>query len=571
VNAANEPKLPGSIRSRLLLALAIALAPVLVLGASQTISVYSRDLELRRISLVDAAERSASMARTRVEGGQELLQTLSAQTVGLQCSQNLRAIVGRLKGYENLIRFDRIGRVSCASGDAAENPERRKEAWFTRLEAGDTLVVTQAPAGLAKAPALLAAVRAEQSGVFDGAMVAVIDIDALRPDARDPAVARGSEVALADRDGNFVSYTRASAFPASFKKQMGHIPQGGAVFESRDRTDRRRLLAAAPLVSNALYVVISAPAQTVREWSRPTNLLSTIAPPVLAFLLAVVAVWFVADRVVVRWLHYIQRIAEIYAKGRFTVRAVKASEAPPEIAELAATLESMADAILERDASLQESLAEKDRLMREIHHRVKNNLQVMSSMVSMQQRAITDPVMRETLDDIRQRIAALALIYRTLYQGPNLRQVDLKTFLEDLTAQMVMSESARGHAVDTALTADHLSVDPDRLAPLALFAVEAITNAHKHAFHGRGGTLRIAFHGSGDKATLEIADSGGEGDPAGAVERLKKGVGGILMTAFARQLGGSVTFSPNEGGGLTALLTFPLPDPAAETGNLPPA
>jgi len=72
---------------------------------------------------------------------------------------------------------------------------------------------------------------------------------------------------------------------------------------------------------------------------------------------------------------------------------------------------------------------------------------------------------RETLDDIRQRIAAIALIYRTLYQGPNLRQVDLKSFLEDLTAQLVMSESLRGHAVDTNLTADHLSVDPDRLAP----------------------------------------------------------------------------------------------------------
>ena len=564
MKSARESKAPRSIRSRLLIALAIALAPVLVLGVSQTISVYSRDLESRRIRLVDAAERSASMARTRVEGGQELLQTLNSQTVGLSCGQNLRAIADHLRGYENLIRFDAIARVSCASGSVSENLERRNADWFARLAGGDQLVVTQAPSDLSGAPALLAAVRSEQDGAFDGAMVAIISIDALRPDRRDRSLYHGSEVALADGDGHFVSSTRPTAFPATFAGAIGRIPEGGAVFEARDRTGGKRLLAAAPLVSDDLFVVISAPVQSLGEWSR-VNLLATVAPPILAFLLAVVAVWYVADRVVVRWLQYIQRIAEIYAKGRFTVRAAKAVEAPLEIAELATTLEAMADAIIERDARLQESLAEKDSLMREIHHRVKNNLQVMSSMVSMQQRAVSDPVMRETLDDIRQRIAALALIYRTLYQGPNLRQVDLKTFLEDLTTQMVMGESLRGHVVDTSLTADHLSVDPDRLAPLALFTVEAITNAHKHAFHGRGGVLRITFQAQGEKARLEIADSGG-GDAENAIERLKRGVGGVLMNAFARQLGGSVTFSVNDEGGITALLTFPLPDPV-ETGN----
>ncbi|MEI7932026.1 MAG: histidine kinase dimerization/phosphoacceptor domain -containing protein, partial [Alphaproteobacteria bacterium] len=408
MSATNEPRSPGGIRSRLLIALAIALAPVLILGVSQTISVYSHDLEARRISLVDAAERSASMARTRVEGGQELLQTLTSQTVGLSCGQNLRTIADHLHGYENLIRFDAIGRVSCASGTVSENLDRRNADWFAKLARGDQLVVTQAPADLSGVPALLAAVRAEHNGTFEGAMVAVIGIDALRPDRRDRSLYRGSEVALADSDGRFVSSTHPAAFPASFAGLVGKVPQGGATFETRDRTGKKRFLAAAPLVSDDLYVVISAPPQSLGEWSR-VNLLATVAPPILAFLLAVIAVWYVADRVVVRWLQYIQRIAELYARGRYTVRAAKAGEAPPEIAELASTLESMADAIQERDGRLQDSLAEKDSLMREIHHRVKNNLQVMSSMVSMQQRAVSDPVMRETLDDIRQRIAALAL------------------------------------------------------------------------------------------------------------------------------------------------------------------
>ena len=124
----------------------------------------------------------------------------------------------------------------------------------------------------------------------------------------------------------------------------------------------------------------------------------------------------------------------------FSVRPVQAEQMPPEIRELAETLEDMADAIVGRDASLRDSLAQKDALMREIHHRVKNNLQVISSLLNMQQRALTDPAARAAMSDTRQRITALALIYRALYQGPDLKRVDLRPFLEELTAQLVAGE-----------------------------------------------------------------------------------------------------------------------------------
>ena len=113
----------------------------------------------------------------------------------------------------------------------------------------------------------------------------------------------------------------------------------------------------------------------------------------------------------------------------------------------------------------------------------------------MQQRALTDPAARAAMSDTRQRITALALIYRALYQGPDLKRVDLRPFLEELTAQLVAGELLHGPAVRTELDVDALVIDPDRLAPLALFAVEAITNAQKHAFAGRGGALTRALHG----------------------------------------------------------------------------
>ena len=126
-------------------------------------------------------------------------------------------------------------------------------------------------------------------------------------------------------------------------------------------------------------------------------------------------------------------------------------------------------------------------------------------------------------------------------------------FLEELTAQLVAGESMNGPAVRTELHADPLMIDPDRLAPFALFAVEAITNAQKHAFAGRGGLLSVDFRVRDGEATLEIADDGVANDEAlGGT-----GVGRTLMTAFARQLRGRSEVMRNAVGGVTVRLIFP--------------
>ena len=112
---------------------------------------------------------------------------------------------------------------------------------------------------------------------------------------------------------------------------------------------------------------------------------------------------------------------------------------------------------------------------------------------------------------------------------------------------------------------DALVIDPDRLAPLALFAVEAITNAQKHAFAARGGVLAVVFHVEGDEARLEISDDGQASDEA----LVSTGVGRVLMTAFARQLRGRAELERNSTGGVTARLIFPTPaadSPAQESG-----
>ena len=541
-----------TIRFRLGLALAVALFPVLALGALQVGTEFSREGHIRQATLTQAAARSAVTARARIQGAMALLDTLKPQAVGLECTPRLAAILSELDGYRNIVRLDANGRVVCAGASLAP-ANRAALPWFQRLKGGARTVVARSNAS--GEPALVAATRAERrDGRFDGALIASILLSNLKPDMSDPTLPKRTAVAIVSGDGHYLVQTDREAFaplPADWRAQL---VRGRTLFTAKDAKGAPRDFATAQLLSGEAYVVLSAPAPGIFYWAR-LNPFSAIVFPLLAWLAAWVAVWLAVDRVVIRWLHYLDRIASIYARGRFTVRPLKAERAPSEIRDLAHTLDAMADAIVARDLSLRDSLAQKDTLMREIHHRVKNNLQVITSLINMQQRALTDPAARAAMSDTRQRITALALIYRALYQGPDLRRVDVRQFLEELVGQLGSGEGGRPAPIRTELHADDLEIDPDKLAPLALFAVEAIGNARKHAFGPEGGSIDVSFRVRGDEVTLEIQDDG-----HGDAEALPTaGVGRTLMSAFARQLRGHTEVEPAPERGVRVRLTFPRP------------
>lgn len=549
-----------TIRVRLGVALALALAPVLLLGAGQSFLAYQREAADRQAVLESAANRSAAAARARIEAAGILLETLGPGVIGMDCSSRLTEVRQHLGGYANLIRFDRIGRVACAAGDVPADPERRDRDWFRALAGGRARIVTVTPgASYAAEPALFAAVRtADPQGGFS-VLAAVIPLSSLRPELSDRSLPRQSQVAVVDRRGEILSVTDPAAFPDDVAGWVDRAAGRGSVLVyANDDNGVRRAYSVAPLVDDDVFVVLSAPSRGLfaTAWLDP---MSGIIFPLIGFAVALLAVFFAAERGVGRWIVYLQRIAAICARGRFTVRPLRVERAPPEIRELAETLDHMAATIVARDASLHDSLAQKDALMREIHHRVKNNLQVISSLLSMQERALTDKVARQAMSDTRQRISALALIYRAVYQGADIQHVDLRPFLEELTGQLLAGDMSAHGSVLTEVRADRLVIDPDKLAPLALFAVEAVTNAQKHALTQSGGKLTVQFTVRGPEAELIITDDGGGRNAPPDPDDIK-GVGRTLMNAFARQLRGRCTLERNDQGGLTARLMFPTPE-----------
>jgi len=558
------------IRFRLGWAMAIALLPILVLGAFQTQSAFrAQDIE-RRSDLQLAAERTAANAKSHLDSTGVLLQALRPEALEVFCEPRLTDLVERLEDLDGLARLTSTGATVCASrGLSQASPLWLAQApaspWFLRLRAGESMVLARAPTVAGRSPGLIVAIRLERPlGAFDGAMVALLPLTSLQPDVADPALPEGSEAALTDGDGRLLTATEADAFVLSGGDSLtgwvGRARSGAsAIFEADDARGRHRVYAGAALAGRDVYALLSAPAPGLLSWAR-LNPVSALFVPLLAWFIAFGAVMLVSERIVIRWLNYLERVAAIYARGRFNVRPLQAMNAPAEIRVLARTLDELAESIVTRDAALTASLEEKDALMREIHHRVKNNLQIISSLLSMQQRALTDPASKAAVGDTRQRISALALIYRTLYQSDDLRYADARIFLTELVGQLVASEAGRGIVVTSSVEADSLVVDPDKLAPLALWLVEAVTNAQKHAFAGRGGDLKVRFHVQGEKSVLEVQDDG-----PGVNETFRAGVGRTLMGAFAKQLRGEAEMVPAPGGGTIARLTFATPEAVVPT------
>jgi len=558
------------IRFRLGFWLAIALLPLLILGGLQAEAAFRSQDADRRADLQRAAERSATAARARLDTTGIVLLALMPEALEISCSPRLNALVSRLEDLDGLGRLTATGALTCASERLAAAPpawlkQAGASAWFGRLEAGEDTVLARAPAVAGQLPQVIVAVRVERPlGRFDGAMVALIPLTSLQPDLSDPSLPAGSQAALTDTDGRLLAATDVNAFTlAGGAPLAGWVPRArtnaSTTFEATDAEGRHRVYTGAALAGHDVYALLSAPAPGLLSWAR-LNPISALFMPLLTWLFAFTAVMWVSERVVIRWLNYLERVAFIYSRGRFSVHPVHAMKAPTEIRGLARTLDELAGSIVIRDAALKASLAEKDALMREIHHRVKNNLQIISSLLSMQQRTLTDPASRAALGDTRQRISALALIYRTLYQSHDLRHADARIFLTELVAQLVASETGREHVVTSSVEADSLVVDPDKLAPLALWLVEAVTNAQKHAFVGRGGDLKVRFSVQGETSVLEIQDDG-----PGVSETFRPGVGRTLMGAFARQLRGSVEFVPAAGGGMIARMTFATPEAIVPT------
>ena len=188
-------------------------------------------------------------------------------------------------------------------------------------------------------------------------------------------------------------------------------------------------------------------------------------------------------------------------------------------------------------------LREKETLLKEIHHRVKNNLQVISSLLRLQADQITDPATRDVFRDSQERVRAIALLHEKLYQSKDLANVDMHDYVGDLTRKLLRTYGSAASHVRIEAHATGVALTMDAAMPCGLIINELVTNALKHAFGecDRPGLVTVRVTRAGAAIELSVADNG-TGLPAGLQLETASSLGLQLVMTLARQLGGSVQF-----------------------------
>ncbi|MDQ0470664.1 sensor histidine kinase [Labrys wisconsinensis] len=211
-----------------------------------------------------------------------------------------------------------------------------------------------------------------------------------------------------------------------------------------------------------------------------------------------------------------------------------------------------------------ELIARNDMLMREVDHRVKNSLQVVSSMLRLHARQVADQGAARALEEAQQRIASIAAVHEQLYRASNSDVVDMAVFLPGLCQALAANRPAHVEAVTVA--AEPLILDSDRAMKMGLLAGELVSNAFKHAYPAdRRGSIHVALVRDGGTARLTVADDG-VGLPAGFAADAGHGLGMRLVHAVLGQYGGFVR--AETGPGTRFIADMPL-DEAPREGHSP--
>ena len=333
-----------------------------------------------------------------------------------------------------------------------------------------------------------------------------------------------------------------------------------------------RVYAVSTLGSGSLFLLVGVPKGSSSAWA-DRDLITQILLVSAIWISGVLAAWLGTRLLVTRWTERLFETTSALSKGDLSARA-DLSDAPSEIRQLGDTLAEMATRLSTRQCELKSALDQKELMLREIHHRIKNNLQTVTSLLNLYSRGIKhDPAM-QALQDIRIRVQALALVHRHLYENPEHQTVNAKALLGELSQLIQMSSGIARTRAAIAVDVAQLEVEIDRAVPLALLVTELLTNALKHAFpDNRSGGINLRLTVVENRnVELAVSDNGidpsheyAPGQDVFAAQAPTLSMS--LIRGFAMQLGAELSTQGPPGSSML-MVRFPLNRDTAE--HLPP-
>lgn len=547
-----------SLRARLMALLLVGAVPLAAMAGLVAWQDYQAAL-LRAEDSVRLFEQSASERHRAAidEVWQELEAIAAAPALGVDagaCERVLREVMLlHAARYRDLALVGGDGRPLCRASADPTGPASwigAPDSQWTRLAVATHGFSVRAlnrpgPSGEILIGAAYPVLGDAQR--FLGAAAALLRVDWLE-DARQPK-AIGYHFWLIDPGGGLIPAPGASASVLPRASDLPRLRSANSGLAMLRSASGRPFFYAVSDLGGGLRLLVAQDATASRAAARAVLYHRAVGLGLL-LVLGIAAATLGANLALVQPIERLTGGVERWRAGA-PFDAGKLDHLPDELNGLCRAFGHATDALSKREGELRRALEKQELLSQEIHHRVKNNLQVVASLLNLQAGRIRQPEAKAEFQLARDRVRALATLHRHLYLQGELQTINMRSFLSELCGQLDQAlGAASANRIGLRIEAADLRIASDQAVPLALIVTETVGNAIKYAFPGnRAGNILVRLTPEEKGATLVIEDDG-VGLPPGRSDTetgVRGGIGLKLVRGLARQLGATLTIDERQG------------------------
>lgn len=548
------PRLIDGLAFRVALLLTIALVPIGLIAVFQTYRI-AEDEERRGESAILALTAEAAASEESVmRAGATVAEALAAALPVVrddpaQCSRLFASFVRQNGRYVFAGYVDETGTVVCGSAgvgtDLSDSVVYRNmsKSPGPRIDANPTAPISGRSVIALSQPVF------DDAGAFDGYVAVSVPNRGSFRNRELANLAGPVELVTFNAEGVVLSSedgidTVAARLPHD-RSLASFVGGPRTAFTGITPTGEVRVFAVVPIIEDIVYALGSWPDDEAQGWFGSASLASLLFP-VLMWLVSLGVAYMAVHRLAIRNIANLRhRMQRFIATRRLERRRPRVS-VPLEFRDVDATFADLAETVVREEAELENTIHSRTVLLKEVHHRVKNNLQLIASIVSMKIRKAATPEARTALKEVQMRVMSIATVHRALYTTSTIGRVQADELLPQIVSKTIEAGVQPGAEVRITTTFEPVSLYPDQAVPMSLLASEATTNALKYVGRPPGGSpwIRVSLtRGSGDAAVLEVENSRGTPmlDPASV---RGTGLGANLIRAFALQMRGILDEQP---------------------------
>ncbi|MFZ2031362.1 MAG: histidine kinase dimerization/phosphoacceptor domain -containing protein [Vitreimonas sp.] len=528
------------MRGRMALLLGLAMLPAGAIAMQVGLNAVAARQAAFEETLGRRALQSIAVERGTIDEVREMLRVLATSPAMQQiqrgdCREWLNSVKQRYSYLASIGVSDNSGEVLCSVPLAPAHFRAPRSVVRDRAMARNGYAMGYVESGALSHQPVLAAMEPirDTNGRRIGFIGAAIPSQALVSLLDRTRSLYGARAALADASGFIIAQSTpdegaspALPSPAQIRNRLGPDP---AFVSVRDAA-----AVIVPLSAPDLYAVMSWPPDQP-AWQRWTALSFSLAAPLLIWALAMAAGWFAIEMFVARPLSDLEGAARSYARGEDVVESEALENAPDEIRALRRTMAAMAKTLRGREQRLMEALGEERALLREVHHRVKNNLQMVASLLNIQARGAKDESEAWGLARAHDRVQLLALVHQRIYSSGELRELRLDDLIAEISRQLVQGRGTQSKDLRLAMHLSPARADTDHAMPLTFLVGEAISFALDCCSGKDELGVWLEQDDAGEMRFAVDCAANANGAP---------GPGGRLIDAFARQLGADIGRDP---------------------------